>query len=173
MLSVFMVSVFMLSVFMLSVSMLSVFMLSVFMLSVVLLNVVAPTKSRRNVGKTQSSEYNKVTSMWGSRHDTHHNDNQHNDTQHSIFNGAACLRLPLITEGSTEKVSQFSMTLKSAYNKNVCLNELVALNNSEGFIQKIFIITCCFNGSVYLFRTALCELIWLFHKGVLFHCNTQ
>jgi len=39
------------------------------------------------------------------------------------------LRLSLITEGNTEKESQFIVPVKSIYNKNVCFNEHSALLN--------------------------------------------
>ncbi len=40
------------------------------------------------------------------------------------------LRLTLITEGATEKVSQFIMPLKLVYNKNLCFNYIVDVDDN-------------------------------------------
>ncbi len=63
------------------------------------------------------------------------------------------LQLSLITEGATEKVSQFILSLRSVYNKNECFNEQKCQKLKNNFI---FTFLSC---PVYLFRGALYELI--------------
>jgi hypothetical protein len=53
------------------------------------------------------------------------------------------VRLSLISEGATEKVSQMAILLKSVYNKNLCFNEqkMNFFNIAERLRTKFFIIT--------------------------------
>ncbi len=80
---------------------------------------------------------------------------------------SAFLRWSFITEGTTEKVLQFKMPLKSIYIKTfVLLSKNVFLNTAERLKDwTIFKITS-FYCSVYLFRAALCKLVFVLHKEV-------
>jgi hypothetical protein len=82
--------------------------------------------------------------------------------------------LSLIVEGTTEKVSKFIMPHKSIDSKKFCLKEQnVFLNYTERLKQQKCLYSCIINVSkicsVYLFCAALFELMFVIHKGALFH----
>ncbi len=69
------------------------------------------------------------------------------------------------------------MPLKSVDDKNCCFNEQKCIFGYCGKVKTLtisynFIINVCKMCSVYLFRTALSELMSVLHKDVLFHGQT-
>ncbi len=71
--------------------------------------------------------------------------------------------LSLIIEGTTEKVWKVIMSLKSTQNRNFYYNELKCMfeHCKKVKIKSQYYDSIC---SVYLFRAALYELIFAFHK---------
>jgi hypothetical protein len=81
----------------------------------------------------------------------------------------------LITEGTTEKVLQFMMPLKSIYNKNLAFIEHDCIFEHYREVQTrktlstdIIFITKEFSDD--LFRATPYRLMLVLHKDVLFHC---
>jgi hypothetical protein len=88
------------------------------------------------------------------------------------FNYAECLRgtthfrLSLIIEGTTGKVSQFIMPLKSIYNKKICFkNKNVFLNIAKRLTQHINLSNNIINTFkicyVYLFSAAIYNIVFV------------
>jgi hypothetical protein len=86
------------------------------------------------------------------------------------------LKFAIEYRGRHKKVWQFLMPLKSAYNKKLCQNNRsVFLKTAETWKQWMNLINDIFlefkMSSIYLFRAALCELMFVLEKDALIHCH--
>ncbi len=98
----------------------------------------------------------------------------------TLFMGDYCLwsntivKFSLIIEGATGKVLQFIMHLKLINNKNILLIEQKCIfepqkGQNKKKIIKITLFLSQNIFAVYLFRVAPYILIFVLHKGALFH----